>query len=78
LIKQIERTIDEAKKTDFLSLLAVKFDEMVQKFKKIAHRMSRQPEHSADILKVRSLSGQFLHFTGDAVLTISTNAFGGR
>ncbi len=68
LIKQIERTIDKAKKTDSLSLLAVKFDEMVQKFKKIAHRMSRQPEHSADILKVRSLSYQFLHVTGDVIL----------
>ncbi len=68
LINRIERTIDEAKKTDSLSLLAVKFDEMVQKFQKIAHQMSRPPEHSADILKVRSLSGQFLHVTGDVIL----------
>ncbi len=69
LINRIERTIDKAKKTDSLSLLAVKFDDMVQKFKTIAEKMSRKPEHSADILKARSLSSQFLHVTGDVILS---------
>ncbi|MBT6338322.1 MAG: acyl-CoA dehydrogenase C-terminal domain-containing protein, partial [Desulfobacula sp.] len=48
--------------------LAAKFEKMVSRFEKVVKLMSRTPEHSSDILKARSLSGPFLHITGDVIL----------
>ena len=68
LITEIEKTLSEAKNLESLKPLAAKFEKMVSRFEKVVKLMSRTPEHSSDILKARSLSGPFLHITGDIIL----------
>lgn len=68
LMDQVYATIDETEKLDALKTVTGKFKKMVQMHKKVAGLMGRPPEDLTDILKARSLSGTFLHVTGDMIL----------
>lgn len=68
LINQVEKTIAEARELDSLNPQAKKFETMVTEFKKVVIQMSKPPQQSTDILKARSLSGPFLHVTGDVII----------
>ena len=68
LVRQIEKTIHETTKIRSLKQSVQKFKNIVSEFKKVVLQMSRPPKYSDDILKARSLSGPFLHITGDVIL----------